>query len=95
MRKIVNGGVKRDCMNLIVMNESAMTTSVMVSLEDVDVPVKVFRRMELVPDYDVISHYQKSRYLLQHIRDTKQKIKLVSGDAEAVKLSLWGDVFQQ
>ena len=64
----------------------------------VDIPEGVLGAMKRVLEFDYINRYVQSRYLLEHLRNSKQKVKLIyprcGSDYEALKSGQWKDVFQ-
>ena len=92
-------GQGRQC-TLAVMITPGEIHYVVVALDNVEIPDSVFRNMERVPKFDRINEYCRTRYLLEHLRKTNQKIPIISTPCgkydtvvERVKSSQWKDVF--
>lgn len=70
---------------------------VKVDLSTVSIPDDVWKRVNRIPVYDAVNEMCRYRILLQHLRDTRQKIKIVkylNCGPDDIKSSQWSDVFQ-
>lgn len=84
---------------IYVRGSQTKTYIVQVSLKNVHVPISIRSRMESIPEFDIVSELVRYKILLEHLRDTGKKVKVLQtlsnyeDFCRDVKSGLWKDVF--
>lgn len=82
---------------ITIMETGKPDLSVRVAMDEINIPPDVRRKMTSVHVWDPVSRIIRDRHLLQHLRDSGQKARVIActpQDLEKIKLSEWRDVFQ-